>query len=63
MEREGRPGQMADGEEVVLSGGVLTVGLVQILYQLLIALPDGGKAPFSQQSGPGTHDCKSGNSA
>ncbi len=48
MQREGGPGQMTDGEEVVLCGGVLAVGLVQVLHQLFIALPDGGKAAFSQ---------------
>lgn len=53
---------MADGEEVVLCGGVLAVGLVQVLHQLLIAFPDGGEASFSQQFGPGTHDCESGKS-
>lgn len=48
---------MADGQEVVVRGGVQRVGLVQLLHRLLGALPDGGQleAPLGQQSGARTH--------
>ena len=39
-----------------LSRGVKAVGLVHIMDQFLIALPDGGQSSFGLRSGMGAHD-------